>query len=172
MSWRQYSGHSVGRILHFLHVYCGLDVAEQAVVARHTINYRGRDIADYVYSNKFGEEDVPIFTFYCQDYHIDWNKGQESKREYAIKSAMDVPLSEDERSYLNNDAVKVFKILNTPAFRSASVFFQGKNKNNTEKQNLHLELFLAKRFDKEVLMFESYNLYYWNQDLNCWLRAS
>jgi hypothetical protein len=72
MSWhRQYRGHSVGRVFHFLYHYCGFDVAEVATVGWDKkegeeepigyVFYYDQQIATFKWINE--QDDIPVFTF-------------------------------------------------------------------------------------------------------------
>src|SRR5262245_1466338 len=87
--WARYRGRCTGRVLHFLHAYCGLDVAEQAVVDCSKITYRGLQIATFGWSDSFGQKDVPVFAFLpvLADGWL-WAWAQAEKQEEAIESAV------------------------------------------------------------------------------------
>lgn len=85
MSWYdQYEGQSVGRILHFLYEYCGLNIAEQAIVGNSKIHYpyEGHHIATFT----FDEFDVPTFVFEANKFISEesvrtYTKNQADKKE-------------------------------------------------------------------------------------------
>ena len=80
-SWyRHYVGNSMGRILHFLNVYCGLRIAESAAIGPKTITYQGQQIATYTMLDeleveglngwKFKSKFVPVFEFHRADFAL------------------------------------------------------------------------------------------------------
>lgn len=160
MGWyRGYRGKSVGRIFHFLYHYCGLSVAEHAEISNYSISYGGKEIATFKYSDKFGEKDVPEFEFLNEN----WNYNQIFKREEAIKEGCPEHPEVGEEEFLHNDAVVLFKLVNEKAWQSADLSYQMFHNDGSR-----LKLFLY----KGMLMFKSWNYFYWNADMGCWLRAS
>jgi hypothetical protein len=102
MSWhRQYRGHSVGRVLHFLYYYCGFDVAEIATVGWEPqgkepgeplgyILYRGKRIATFRWINE--KDDIPVFTFLTNLSHsgedlVPWY--EQNQKEKLLQALLD-----------------------------------------------------------------------------------
>lgn len=59
----QYPGNSIGRILHYLQVYCGVTVAESVCVGDGEIKQHGETIALYSWDNGY-----PYFVFVNKHY--------------------------------------------------------------------------------------------------------
>lgn len=70
-----YQGQCIGRVLHFLHHYCGLHIAEHAIVSEYHVECFGKHLATYTFRG-----DVPVFTFAEQCF----NDEQERKQAEAI----------------------------------------------------------------------------------------
>lgn len=171
-SYSGYKGQSIGRILYFLNKYCGLDVAEQAVLRDDMVTYYGKVIARFTWSKEFGEADVPDFIF-CGDNAEYYTDNQILKRTEAIEDSFrNITKIQD----LSDDAVKVFSITEPAGYRSASIFYQGYHDFKKTGDNARLRLWLGKVPDgyhyKEVLVFESYRQYYWDADLKSWIKNS
>lgn len=63
MSFWNYRGRCIGRVIHFLYHYAGMDVAEHATIDGDRVEYRGKPFATYKWSDTIGLCDVPEFTF-------------------------------------------------------------------------------------------------------------
>ena len=81
--YSNYRGKSIGRILHYLYKYCGLNVAETALIGDGKVTYHGELFATYEWSHTYGGPDYPHFTFTDNQY----NEAQHEK--YAIVSLVD-----------------------------------------------------------------------------------
>lgn len=72
-SWySQCAGNCIGRILHFLNVYSGLRMAEDATVGINNVTFDGKDVAIFTMNDievegiggwKFQSRFVPVFSF-------------------------------------------------------------------------------------------------------------
>jgi hypothetical protein len=59
-SWySQYNGKSVGRILHAINMYCGLQIAEEVQVGDGKVSLHGLPLAEYIWEGG----DIPVFNF-------------------------------------------------------------------------------------------------------------
>ena len=67
--WKKYPYKSLGEILHWLYVYCNLNIAEKAIVSKSTIMYCNVLFADFKYDE---EKKMPIFQF----VDASWNEAQ------------------------------------------------------------------------------------------------
>ena len=53
MSWyRQYTGKSIGRVLHFLNAYGGLSLADNVIVGKDTVIMHGKQVATFTSIDK------------------------------------------------------------------------------------------------------------------------
>lgn len=82
MSWYHYRGRCIGRVLHFVEHYCGLHLAEHVTVGDGAVTDRGRQLATYTWSDRFGEWDVPEFKFAPCNSMYEYQ--QRTRREWAI----------------------------------------------------------------------------------------
>ena len=73
MTWyQQYTGSSIGRVCHFLEVYGGLSLAENAIIGKDTVIKHGKQVATFTSIDKevegldgwkFASKNVPVFDF-------------------------------------------------------------------------------------------------------------
>jgi hypothetical protein len=77
-------------VLHFLYHYCGWDVASYARIGNCEVKYGGDLLATFEWSRKFGEADVPEFTFDTthRAFVESWCTAQATKRDLAIRDAL------------------------------------------------------------------------------------
>jgi hypothetical protein len=80
VSYSQYQGRSFGRIMHFVHVYCGLNAAEYVTFStEYSVTLHGKPFATYHW-----ERDVPVFVFEEPAF----NEAQERLRAKAIEKSL------------------------------------------------------------------------------------
>lgn len=92
MSFWNYRGRCIGRVIHFLYHYAGMGVAEHATIGGDRVEYYGKPFAKFTWSDRFGRCDVPEFTF-LDDPEGRLAAAQEAKADDAIRDALacDVP---------------------------------------------------------------------------------
>jgi hypothetical protein len=120
LSFWNYRGRCIGRVIHFLYHYAGMDVAEHATIGSDRVEYRGKAFATYTWSDRFGEADVPVFAFLSDAGRLDMM--QTSKRAEAIADgcALDVP----QTGRIPVDAA-VLMVLARDGYHSANIFCHG-----------------------------------------------
>ncbi len=59
MSWGQYKGRSIGRVIQFIYRYSNVHIAEHVQIGDGEVTLHGKPFATYVWE----EGDVPHFTF-------------------------------------------------------------------------------------------------------------
>lgn len=162
MSWWRYRGQCTGRVIHFLYHYMGFDVAEHARVGSGEVTLHGQRVATFTWSERFGEKDVPEFTF-TADGAIDCAKVQEAKREHAVLDALpDAPLAEG-RKPVDVDALTA---INVSMVRSSGLWSECVHKTRPV-------YFVANGVDGERVLWCKAGgaLLYWSRDLAAWLRG-
>jgi hypothetical protein len=81
MGWYPYRGRCTGRVLHFLSHYCGLGIAEHAIIGSDRVRLPSNEpLATYRWSTSFGDADMPMFTFADPRHDVE----QARRREEAI----------------------------------------------------------------------------------------
>lgn len=103
--YSQYSAKSIGRILHFLYVYCGLHVAESVTVGEQEIIYNNQKIADVQWKTLrvYGfDVEIPVFIFYGE------NKNRYKQQQMIRQISAIMELKEMEHN-LKSDYVKIYK---------------------------------------------------------------
>ena len=70
--YSNYKGRCVGRVLHFLYHYCGLTIAERAIIsfAPSEVKYGNELLASYRW---LGDTDIPVFTFVDKLENSHWS---------------------------------------------------------------------------------------------------
>jgi hypothetical protein len=121
MSFWNYRGRCIGRVIHFLYHYAGMDVAEHATIGADRVEYRGKLFATYGWSDRFGQCDVPVFEF-VDDEDGRLEDAQVSRVKYAVSDgcAWDVP--EDRRVPVD---VAILKVLARDGYHRADIFCHG-----------------------------------------------
>ncbi len=82
MSFYNKKGRSIGRVLHFLYHYCGLNIAETVQVGDGFVRLYGESFATFDWI----EDDIPVFTFTCRNRDI-YEKNQILNMEDAIEES-------------------------------------------------------------------------------------
>jgi len=83
--YSNYKGRSVGRIVHYIYLYCGINIGEYCQIGDGTVLYGGKTIATFTWENE-GDDSVPNFTFlnsldlFGSEVVNDWRE-----RQYKIK---------------------------------------------------------------------------------------
>ena len=118
-SWyRHCAGNCIGRILHFLNVYSGLKMAEDATVGVNNVTFYGKDVATYTMRNievegvdgwKFQSRFVPIFSF-TKEYSY-MTEAQEKLQRAAILESV-VPEVEYDIKVLQHKLHKALAVRN------------------------------------------------------------
>lgn len=165
--WAKYRGRSTGRVIHFLHAYCGLNIAEMAVIGYGTISLYGKPFATFVWSNKSFQQDVPEFKFIGENSEY-YTSRQYMCQKKAIFSAI----------YLNGDPdpeeiipvhVDILNALIKDGYRAAKLY-----SSTVEKEPRFFVWKNSYLNDKvPTLYFEAgKERFYWDGDLKCWLYAN
>jgi hypothetical protein len=120
MSFWNYRGRCIGRVIHFLYHYAGMDVAEHATIGGDSVEYRGKSFAEYTWSDRFGEADVPVFSF-LSDGADRLDASQTVRRAEAISDACASDVPEDGRAVVG---AAVIAALARVAYDRANIAFQ------------------------------------------------
>jgi hypothetical protein len=119
MSFWNYRGRCIGRVIHFLYHYAGMDVAEHATIGGDCVEYHGKPFARFTWSDRFGRCDVPEFTF-LDDAEGRFAAAQESKAGRAIVDGCIRDVPADGRVPVEAAALRVIQ---REAAVSASIYF-------------------------------------------------
>lgn len=158
MSWWPYHGRCTGRILHFLYHYCGFDVAEHATVGDGKVIYWGKDIATFAWSDRFGEADVPVFTF-AGDLAQAWTATQHDKREAAIVDALPVVPAARLGAYIAPEQIHAFN----PEIEQRATLWAG------VVAKVQPQFFTCA---KTLYCLAGGHYFYWHREIGEWLRAA
>ena len=121
MSFWNYRGRCIGRVIHFLYHYAGMDVAEHAQIGGDRVEYRGKVFAKFTWSDSFGECDVPVFEF--MDDADGWlNQAQVTKRKAAISDGCAWEVPEDRRVPVD---VAILKVIARDGSHRADILCHG-----------------------------------------------
>lgn len=117
MSFWNYRGRCIGRVIHFLYHYAGMSVAEYATIGSDRVEYRGKTFATYTWSNDFGKVDVPIFTF-TDDEDFVRRYVQTTKQQEAISDGCALNVPTVGRLQVES---KVLRVIHREAYTTATI---------------------------------------------------
>lgn len=84
MWYSEYTGQSVGKIIHFLYVYGGLNASDYCQIGNGEIIYYGKRVGVYHWE-KIGDLDIPIFSFDKNSSWKDWIPEMEKNQTIYLK---------------------------------------------------------------------------------------
>jgi len=101
MAYSGYRGKSIGRMIHYIHKYCGLHYAENVMFGENGITYLSRPFATVEWRNtRHKSVQVPWFTFSKEHERLN---GEQSRKKFEV---MDKDISEELAQQLD-DAKKL-----------------------------------------------------------------
>jgi hypothetical protein len=121
MSFWNYRGRCIGRVIHFLYHYSGMDVAEHATIGRDRVEYRGKLFATYGWSDRFGQCDVPVFEF-VDDEDGRLEDAQVSRVKEAVSDGCAFEVPADGRVPV---VPAILMVLASDGYHSANIFCHG-----------------------------------------------
>lgn len=90
--WAHYGGRCPGRVLHFLYYYCGLALAERAIVFEGRITDGPMTLGTFEW-----EGDEPRFTFRNEEHRQNQQQHREEAVRYSHRTRFDLTVTRDGR---------------------------------------------------------------------------